>query len=181
MLLNQDESCLVLVDIQEKLTPHVLGFEALISRCLWLQNLARKRRVPVLLSEQYPSGLGPTVQPLLNGFDLQDKIEKTHFSCMQAPGFIERLQQLNKSHYILIGIETHVCILQTALEMREAGLSVFVVVDAVSSRNIIDHKYGLKRLKQAGVHLITAEMVFFEWIRDAATPEFKALSKEFLQ
>lgn len=181
MLINQDESCLILVDIQEKLTPHVLEHEALINRCLWLRNLAIARGVPILVSEQYPKGLGSTLQSLLAGMEVVDKIEKTHFSCMQASTFVERLKQLKKSQYILAGIETHVCIMQTALEMQEAGLKVFVVADAVSSRNAIDHRYGLKRMKQAGITLVTAEMVFFEWIRQAGSPEFKALSQAFLR
>jgi nicotinamidase-related amidase len=80
-----------------------------------------------------------------------------------------------------LGIEAHVCVLQTALELNTAGFDVFVVVDAVSSRCEFDCKYGLKRMKQDGVHLITAEMVFFEWLRASSVPDFKALSKEFLQ
>jgi nicotinamidase-related amidase len=181
MLINQDESCVILVDIQEKLTPHVLNHEALVERCVWLRNLAITRGVPVLFSEQYPSGLGSTVQPLLAGLEVIDKIEKTPFSCMQSSTFLERIQQLNKSHYILAGIETHVCILQTALEMKEAGLTVFVVADAISSRSLIDHKYGIKRMKQAGIVFVTAEMVLFEWVRKAGTPDFKTLSQAFLR
>lgn len=181
MLMNQEESCLVLVDVQEKLTPHVQGSEALIERCLWLRNLALSRGVPVLFSEQYPSGLGSTIQPLLAGLEVIDKIEKVYFSCMQSPNFVERLQQLKKSHYILAGIETHVCVMQTALEMHEAGLRVFVVADAISSRSLIDHKYGIKRMKQEGITFVTAEMVLFEWIRKAGTADFKALSKAFLR
>ena len=91
------------------------------------------------------------------------------------------LHEYNKNQLIVIGIEAHVCVLQTAMDMKASGFEVYVVVDAVSSRGEQDLKYALKRMKQEGIHLVTAEMVFFEWLRQAGTPEFKSLSKEFLQ
>ncbi len=181
MLLNKNKSALLIIDVQEKLTPLVLQHQALVQRCLWLQNLATKLEVPILVSEQYPSGLGPTVKPLQTAAWLNQCISKVDFSCMGEPLYTQQLDQLEKTQLILAGIETHVCVLQTALDMKEAGYEVFVVVDAVSARHELDHQYALKRMKQAGIHLITGEMVFFEWIRKAGTPEFKALSKAFLQ
>ena len=181
MLLNKEESILLVVDVQEKLTPAVLNCSAFIARCEWLLKLAMRMDVPIFVSEQYPSGLGATIEQFRPYFNQGECAEKIHFSCMSDPDYPRRLKQFNKKQVILIGIEAHVCVMQTALEMQEAGFDVFVVVDAVSSRNELDLKYGLKRMKQDGVHLITAEMVFFEWIRKAGSPEFKALSKEFLQ
>jgi nicotinamidase-related amidase len=181
MLLKKEESLVLLIDVQEKLTPFVLDHEALIARCEWLLKLAKKLNVPILVSEQYPQGLGGTLPQFHPYYDKHSCIEKIHFSCMQHADYVQSLRQFNKKQVILMGIEAHVCVLQTALELHEAGFDVFVVVDAVSSRNELDMKYGLKRMKQEGVHLITSEMVFFEWIRKAGSPEFKALSKEFLQ
>jgi nicotinamidase-related amidase len=181
MLLNKEDSLLLLVDVQKKLIPYVLNHEALITRCEWLLKLANKLGVPILASEQYPKGLGSTSESLSSYYATADCIEKVHFSCMQQPEYSQRLNKLNKNQLIVIGIEAHVCVLQTAMEMKSAGYEVFIVVDAVSSRNDLDLKYALKRMKQEGIHLVTAEMVFFEWIRVAGTPEFKALSKEFLQ
>ena len=180
MLLKKENSCLLLIDVQEKLAPHVADFEALIERCQWVIRLAAKLGVPQLISEQYPSGLGVTLEPLHALMPDNQAIEKVHFSCLREPAFKERLQQLNRKQMVLIGIETHVCVLQTAMDLIEADYEVFVVVDAVSSRHEIDYKYGLKRMKQAGAVLLTAEMVFFEWVEHAGTPEFKALSKLFL-
>ncbi|MBA2650141.1 MAG: hydrolase [Legionella sp.] len=180
MLLKKEESILLLVDVQDKLTPHVINSSALISRCEWLLKLANKLEVPILVSEQYSKGLGQTIEALKAHSHPNNSIEKIHFSCMQSSSYTIRLQAYNKKQVILIGIEAHVCVLQTAIEMKEAGFDVFVVVDAISSRNPLDLKYALKRMSQAEIHLITAEMVFFEWIRQAGTPEFKALSKEFL-
>ncbi|HHT9951258.1 TPA: isochorismatase family protein [Legionella pneumophila] len=181
MLLNRADSLLVLIDVQEKLTPAILNLDLFLARCEWLLKLARKLDVPVLASEQYPKGLGRTVSPLSSYINQEECIEKIHFSCMQEPQYINLLKGYNKSQLILIGIEAHVCVLQTAIEMKGYGFDVFVVVDGVSSRSEFDLKYGLKRMKQNGIHLITAEMVLFEWLKQAGTPEFKAISKEFLQ
>lgn len=181
MLLEKDKSCLVLIDVQEKLAPHVLNSKKMIERCQWLMNLAKDLGVVQLLSEQYPRGLGVTVEPLRGLIEEQSSIEKVQFSCFRSPAFKQKLQAMEKNQLVLIGIETHVCVLQTALDLIYAGYEVFVVVDAVSSRSEIDYRYGLKRMKQEGVHLITSEMVFFEWIGQAGTPEFKALSKAYLQ
>jgi len=181
MLLDKEDSILLLIDVQEKLTPAVLNSNAFITRCEWLLQLAKKMGVPILVSEQYPKGLGSTLKQLQSYFNKEECIEKVHFSCMSAPNYLQRLKQHHKNQLILIGIEAHVCVLQTALQMKEDGFDVFVVADAVSSRGEDNLKYGLKRMKQDGVHLITAEMVFFEWLRQAGTPEFKSLSKEFFQ
>lgn len=181
MLLNKEDSLLLLVDVQEKLAPLVLYYEAFIARCEWLLKLAQRMSVPVLVSEQYPKGLGSTVGQIRPYFDKNECIEKVHFSCMQQPNYTRRLHELNKNQLIVMGIEAHVCVLQTVLEMKNVGFDVYVVADAVSSRYEPDLKYALKRMNQEGVQLITAEMVFFEWLRQAGTPEFKSLSKEFLQ
>lgn len=181
MLLDKEHSALLLIDVQQKLTPHVLNSEALVARCAWLLQLARTMNVPVLVSEQYPEGLGATIAPLDASISNDNCIKKVHFSCMQQAEYPQYLKALKKRQLILIGIEAHVCVLQTALELKEAGYEVYVVVDAVSSRHALDLKYGLKRMKQDGIHLITSEMVFFEWVRKAGTPEFKTLSKTFLQ
>lgn len=181
MLIKRNDSVLVLVDAQEKLIPAVLNHEQMISRCDWLLKLATNLNIPILVSEQYTKGLGPTVAPLNNYINQSNCIEKVHFSCMQEPKYINELNKHRRKQLILIGIEAHVCVLQTALETKEAGYDVFVVVDAVSSRSEMDLKYGLKRLKQDGVHLVTSEMVLFEWIRQAGTDEFRRVSKEFLK
>ncbi|RUR11965.1 hydrolase [Legionella sp. km772] len=181
MLLNRKDSLLLLIDVQEKLVPFISNKEQCIPRCEWLLKLAAKMQVPVFASEQYPKGLGSTISELYSYIPSTEFIEKVHFSCMQEPNFVHRLTEHKKNQLILLGIEAHVCVMQTALELKTAGFEVFVVVDAVGSRSPLDYKYGLKRMKNAGIHLITAEMVFFEWLRQSNIPDFKALSKEFLQ
>ncbi|WP_133127853.1 hydrolase [Legionella nagasakiensis] len=181
MLLEKEKSCLLLVDVQEKLTPYVIKPDALVTRCQWLMRLAKTLNVPLLISEQYPQGLGHTVTALKEWMVSGKCIDKVHFSSYREPAFVKHWQDINKTQAIIAGIETHVCVLQTAMEMNDAGIDVFIVVDAVSSRYELDHKYGLKRMKTQGIHLITAEMVFFEWVRQAGTAQFKALSQSFLR
>ncbi len=181
MLLNREKSGFVLVDVQEKLTSHVLNSEALVTRCQWLIRLANELHVPLVVSEQYSQGLGKTVEPL-SALTLDARcIDKVDFSCYREPSFVNHWETLDRRQVVIAGIETHVCVLQTAMDMKLSGIDVFVVVDAVSSRHEIDHKYGLKRMKQAGIQLITAEMVFFEWVGRAGSKEFKALSQSYLR
>lgn len=182
MLMHKDLSGLVLVDVQEKLTPHVLQSDHLIARCGWLLRLAQKLQIPVVVSEQYPSGLGRTISSLTACIEDYSPLEKVHFSCYQDGDFIKQWESLGKKQMILAGIETHVCVLQTAMDVvRITDNEVYVVVDAVSSRSELDHQFGLKRMKQAGIELVTSEMVFFEWVKQAGTLEFKALSQAFLK
>lgn len=182
MVMQQSASGLVLVDVQEKLTPYVMQSDQLISRCAWLLRLAKTLHVPTLVCEQYPKGLGKTVSSLSAAVAEYAPIEKVHFSCYQHDLFIHEWRSLGKKQMIIAGIETHVCVLQTALDViDQTDDEVFVVVDAVSSRNELDHRYGLKRMQQAGIQLVTSEMVFFEWVKQAGTPEFKALTETFLK
>lgn len=178
MLLRKEDSSLVLVDVQEKLAPYVIHSEKMIARCKWMLKLAQQLSVPILVTEQYPRGLGNTVGELQGYAKPSDKV---HFSCWPASVFQEQLKSLQKSQVILIGIETHVCVLQTAFDLLEQGFEVYVVVDAVSSRAELDKQTGLNRMQQAGVQLVTSEMVFFEWVHQAGTPEFKSLSATFMK
>lgn len=182
MLMQKELSGLLLIDVQEKLTPHVKDAEQLVEQCAWLIRLANTLKIPVLVSEQYPKGLGKTVEPLRQLASPYEPYEKVHFSCYQDEVLVRKWKQLHKKQFILIGIETHVCVLQTALDiLQHSDNEVFVVVDAVSARSELDHKYGLKRMKQAGAQLVTREMVFFEWVEKAGSSEFKSLSQMFLR
>lgn len=182
MLMKKESSGLLLVDVQEKLTAHVNHSEQLVSRCAWLMRLAQAVEVPILISEQYPSGLGKTIESLRTLVTPYSPIEKVHFSCYRSDALREQWHKLGRKQFIIAGIETHVCVLQTAMDIQsQSDNEVFVVVDAVSARSELDHKYGLKRMKQAGIQLVTSEMVFFEWVERAGTKEFKALSQAFLR
>lgn len=180
MLLEREQSALLLIDVQEKLTPLVAHSEVLVNNCTWLLRLASDLGVPYWVSEQYPQGLGTTVAALSKEI-VGEIIEKVTFSTCRAHNFEAKFKILGKKQIILMGIEAHVCVLQTALDLKKAGYSVFVVVDAVSSRYAIDYKYALKRMSALGIHLVTCEMVFFEWIGQAGSEEFRKFSKKYLQ
>ncbi len=180
MLLKRDLSCLLLIDVQEKLTPLVKNPDDLVNNCKWLMNIASELDVPILLTEQYSKGLGKTVESLRCLVPGDIDVDKVHFSCYKDSVFLKSWGKLNKKQVIIAGIETHVCVLQTALDLLSAGVDVYVVVDAVSSRNPFDNQYALERMRAEGVRLVTREMVFFEWMEQAGTSVFKALSKAFL-
>lgn len=180
MLCDANRSRLLIIDEQERL----LGAMAEKPRAQVLKNTAillqaaQTLAVPVVRSEQYPKGLGVTDQSIesqLNNDTL--KIEKTAFSCCAVPEIAELTHQQVLPQWVIAGIESHVCVLQTALQLKDAGQDVFVVSDACCSRQKAHHKNALQRLTQAGVVVTNTESVLFEWLRDARHPDFKHLSK----
>jgi nicotinamidase-related amidase len=174
-LLDRKRSVLVIIDIQERLFPGVHEPSRVLSRVDLLLSAARLMDIPVLLTEQYPKGLGNTIDEIRKALPEAEPLAKMDFSCIPAAGFKERLLPLNKDQIVLAGIETHICVAQTALEMAEQGMQVFVVADATSSRRTLDAKLALQRMRQSGLTIITAESVVFEWLRRAGSDEFKAL------
>jgi hypothetical protein len=181
MLLEKDKSCLIVVDVQEKLAHAVVNSKHIIERCEWLMRLASELDVPVLVCEQYPKGLGYTVEPIKSLLPHHEVFEKVTFSAYKDQAFRNAIEQLNRKQYILIGIETHICVLQTALDLVAAGAQVYVVLDAVAARHLSDHQAGIDRMKQAGVRIVSSEMIFYEWIKSAGTPVFKALNQAFMK
>lgn len=181
MLIHSDKSLLLVVDIQEKLLPAVDGPERLVTNCRWLLEIAQYLKVPVLGTEQYPSGIGPTVEPIRTLLPPDRILEKLHFSCASDPGFNASLDTLDPQQVILIGMEAHVCVLQTALELQRHGREVYVVADCISSRNPDDKALALERLRGDGVRIVTREMVAFEWMRRCGTDSFRHISRHYLR
>jgi nicotinamidase-related amidase len=175
-LISRDASALVIVDMQERLLPAIHEGDALLTRIRFLLDAARTLSVPVLVTEQYPKGLGPTVAGVRDALAAFDPVEKTEFSCAAVPVFRDRLAALRRNQVVIAGIETHVCVGQTALELAAAGLDVFVASDATGSRRPSDREAALARMRGCGVTVTTSEAVAFEWLRRAGTPEFKAVS-----
>jgi nicotinamidase-related amidase len=175
MLLSAAQSLLLVVDIQERLAPAIDAADAAIKNTRILLQCAERLGVPYRFSEQYAKGLGRTVGEL-SEFARPDKIiEKTHFSCAAEPGALSELQRLRRSQVVILGMETHVCVLQSAVGLQQAGMDVFVVQDAVGSRTAANKLAGLDRLREGGIQVVTTEMVVFEWLHKAATDEFKQL------
>jgi nicotinamidase-related amidase len=179
MLLRAERSFLAVVDVQERLAPAMATPEPAIARCEILMRAAARLGVPMLVSEQYPKGLGRTVPALAALAATNDVVEKIHFSCADEHAWAERLGLFDESgrdQAVVCGMEAHVCVLQTALGLHEQGYQVAVVADAVSSRRKEDAGLALARMSQAGLTVVSAEMVVFEWLRRAGTAEFKELS-----
>jgi nicotinamidase-related amidase len=175
MLIHREQSLLLIVDIQEKLAPAILNADMVVANAAKLIHAAKHLSVPMLASEQYPKGLGRTIPTLRELLPPETLFDKTHFSCLGESGMAERLQQQQRRQIIVCGMEAHVCVLQTALDIKAAGFTTIVVADAVSSRRSESCELGLARMRDAGVTIVTTEMVLFEWIGQAGTQEFKAL------
>lgn len=174
--LTADTSALVVIDIQHKLLTKMPTAAALVRNAAFVLDVAKLLEIPVFATEQYPKGLGPTAAEIARR--LPPTIpEKTAFSCCGAETFLERLQMVQRPNVVLVGMETHVCVAQTAFDLLAAGLNVFLPVDAVAARGALDHDTALRRLELAGAVPTTAEAVAFEWVRDAKHAQFKAISK----
>ncbi len=175
-LLRSADSALVLIDIQEKFRPTIAGIDEVIRRAGILARAAARLGVPILATEQYPKALGPTVAELKQWLpDSQAYLPKMCFSSAACVPFRDALAATGRKQVLLAGIETHVCVMQTALELAASGYSVYVAEDAASSRNPADRQAALERMSRHGVERITTEMAVFEWLREAGTPEFKEL------
>lgn len=172
MRLDASRSTLLVIDFQTRLTPAIEGGDLAIAHASTLLRGAELLGVPALFTEQYPKGLGPTVEALAPPRALV--VEKTTFDATRAPGFLDRLA--SDHTLILTGCETHICVLQTALGLIAAGRRVAVVADAVGSRRAESKRLGLARMEKAGADIVTTEMVLFEWVGDARHPQFKAIS-----
>lgn len=176
MLLDRNQSCLIVVDIQERLAPAMHdGGQGAIRNTGILMQAARRLGVPVLVSEQYPRGLGRTVPALQEFMPNQGVIEKVEFACPGNADFIGEFKKISKKQAVIAGMETHICVLQTALKLRGQGVEVFVAADATASRKTESMDYAFARLTDTGCAIITTEMAVFEWLERAGTDDFKAL------
>lgn len=179
--IKADSAVLVVIDIQQRLSAvmpeDVLQEMVKNTGILW--DAAQVLGVPVLVTEQYPRGLGETLPPLEARVLAQDlqKVTKTAFSCCGEPAFMDKLNALQRRDVILCGEETHVCVLQTALDLLEAGYRVFVAADAVCSRKILHWHLALDEMRQAGCVVEPVESLLFKMLEQAGSEEFKAISR----
>ncbi len=179
-LCNADNSCLVVIDIQTRLTSAMpIKVLARLKRNInVLLQGAETLSIPVLTTEQYPKGLGPTEPEIVELLpDNTLRFEKTCFSCTGAEKFLDKLKETGRKQVILVGIEAHVCVLQTAIQLIAEGYQVFVVADGICSRQRDNYEASLNRMSRAGVTICNTESVLFEWLRDAKHEHFKKLSR----
>lgn len=180
MLMKAERSALLVIDVQERLLPHIADWQRLLENVEWLVDVAAKIGVPVAATEQYPKGLGHTEPGLAGRLPAGCVGEKTHFSCVAA-GCLTGLPGADRPQAVVCGIESHVCVLQTVLELRQQGKEVFVVADAVGSRDPADKALALERMRQHGIEVVSREMVAFEWLGQAGTQLFRDVSRQFLR
>ena len=176
-MLKCDEAVLVFIDVQGKLHEIMHGKDVLDGNLERLIQCANLLEVPVLGTEQIPEKLGPTNEPFKSLLADAPLIGKSAFSCCGEPKFMEAFRAAGKRQAILVGIETHVCVYQTAIDLLEAGIEVFVVADAVSSRMPENKALALQAMRDAGAKVLPTETILFALLRDAADPCFKELLK----
>ncbi len=175
MLLEAARSLLLLVDVQTRLAPAVHAAAACVQRCRLLLEAARRLDVPVLATEQCPEGLGPLVPELAALLEPAQVHAKRHFSCAAEPPIVAALEGSRRPSIVICGMEAHICVLQSALGLEALGFAPVVVADAVASRGPASREIALQRLRAHGIEIVTAEMVVYEWLREAPTPDFRAI------
>ncbi len=177
MRVLRNDTAGIIIDIQERLFPFILDNEQLTKNTGILIKGLQALKVPVVVTQQYTKGLGPTIQPLHLKLGDYDHIEKMTFSCCDEPSFSEHLDTLNKRFIIIAGIETHVCVLQTTIDLLESNYIPVIVQDCVSSRRLNDKMMAIERMRKEGAIITTCESVLFELLRYSGTAEFKEISK----
>lgn len=174
-LARREKSCLLVVDVQERVLRALCDPARVAENCRRLVAGARILGVPILVTTQNAPRLGPTLPELAEALGEFESFDKISFSCCDAEGFMDRLDALEKDTIIVCGMEAHVCVLQTVLDLVENGYRVHVVADAVSSRAPENRQAALEKMRQAGAIVSTTEIVLFELLRRAGTAEFKAV------
>ncbi len=180
MAMVAERSVLLLVDLQQRLHPAIDDGPQVLAACVWLTEVAGRLGVPVVCTEQYPRGLGPTVPELRRLLPDGAVIEKTHFSAV-AQGNLPQVAGGERPQVVVAGTEAHVCVLQTVLDLLDAGRSVFVVEEAIGSRRPSDKALAIERMRRHGADIVSREMVAFEWLQRAGTDLFREISRDFLR
>ncbi len=175
--IDRGSAALVVVDVQERLAAVMERRRQVLDNCRRLIEGARVLGVPTLVTEQYPKGLGPTEEELRGVLASYDPVVKLAFSCCGEPRFMEKVRALDRSHVVLCGMETHVCVLQTCLDLLREGHVVHLVSDAVCSRALDNWIVGVGMMREAGAVVSSTETVLFQLLEKAGTEEFKAISK----
>ena len=172
--LTAHESAILVIDVQEKLMTKIPAAGTITRNITFLLDAAKLLGVECAATEQYPKGLGPTLKPLAERLPVRP--DKVGFSSCAVPGLAEGLRTRQRTKIVLVGIETHVCVLNTTLDLLAANFHVYLAVDAMASRYAVDHDAALRRLEQAGAIPTTIETCVFEWMGGSNHPQFKPIS-----
>jgi nicotinamidase-related amidase len=172
---TREESLLLVIDFQAAMTKVVPGWEAIVFTVNQLTDAARILDIPILLTEQYTKGLGATIPEVLKGISSPKVLEKEHFSACLEPDFFPAIGSFGRGKVVLVGMETHVCVLQTGLDLIRQGYQVHLVADAVASRKTENRDIAIELLRNAGAIVTSTEIVIFEWARRANTEDFRKI------
>lgn len=171
--LSAENSLVLIIDIQERLVA-ALDKDIVVSKAVKVASAAKSLEIPVIVTEQYPKGLGNTVPQLKNALAPSTEfVEKTAFNALLEEGMAEKIKSYGKKQIVLFGIETHICVHQTAAALIEAGYEVYIIKDACASRNKYEFKQGIEIMQQNGAKISCVEIALFEWLKGAKNPKFK--------
>ena len=176
-LLKSEKTALLIIDIQERILPVISNHQRVVDNTLKLIKGFKVMSLPIYFTEQYPKGLGPTVSSLIEELGELKPFDKMSFSCSGAGDLFEEFKKKNLSQIVICGIESHVCVQQTVLDLIENRIQVNLAADAVSSRKEIDYNTSLERMRQHGAEVTTTESILFELLNICGTPQFKDISK----
>lgn len=168
-MLEANNSLVLMIDVQERLVG-ALEKNVIVEKSQKIIDGANILGIPVLATEQYPKGLGHTVVTLADNTEV---VEKTYFNALLEDGMLDKIKSYGKKQIILLGIETHICVYQTACALIEAGFEVYIIKDACASRNKYEFKQGIEAMRDNGAKISCAEMTLFEWLKGAKNPKFK--------
>tara|TARA_B100000315_G_scaffold260322_1_gene320856 strand:- start:67 stop:621 length:555 start_codon:yes stop_codon:yes gene_type:complete len=175
MLLRTQNTFLLVIDMQEQLAPAVLEYDRIEKNVISLLTAAKQLRVPVRVTEHCADKIGHTVRPLRDHVGEKTVLAKRRFSAYSEPSIATDLDGLNRKAVIIVGIEAHVCVLQTVVDIKEAGYHPYLVVDGTSSRYAEDKEVAIERMAENGAERVTTEMVLFEWLEQADTDDFRKI------
>lgn len=174
-MFSRKNALLLVIDIQERLLPQIHDSSHLVKNAFILIESCKILNVPVIVTEQYPEGIGPTVAALAPALDQCRKISKRTFSCCREPLFMKALKATGRNQVIITGTETHVCVFQTAAGLLQNGYAVQVAADAIGSRTPFNKEIGLDRMRALGIEITSVESAVFELLETSVCPEFKQI------
>ena len=175
-LIAKEDTLLVGIDFQGRLMPAMSNNDVLESKVIKLIEGMKALKVPMVITQQYTRGIGETQESIAEAIGDFDHVEKTSFSCMRNPEFIARLKAANKKNVVVCGVEAHICVMQTVLQLLDEGYNVHLVTDCISSRDEENKLWAVTRMGEAGAVITTYEAVLYELLEDAKVEEFKAIS-----
>lgn len=175
-LITKDDTALVVIDLQERLMPAMSNGKETEERAAKLIKGAKVFELPIIVTQQYTKGIGPTTESVAEALGEFQHVEKTSFSCMRNQEFVDRLQASGRKNVIVCGVEAHICVLQTVLQLMEAGYNVHLAADCIDSRNQNDKLWGITRMGDAGAVITTYESALYELLQDSKAEGFKEIS-----